>query len=127
MNTVVPTELRVRFGEVDQRRVQAPGRTRQEVAADVWAAGPPDSEAELARQDLAFSTSSPAEPVPDGTRPPRDLAGLLAGGWLVAQPIVYEDFLPRSAAGILASDLSGRGRWTPHRAGRPGTPTGCPR
>ena len=71
--------------------------------------GCPDSEVELARQDLAFFTYSPAERVPDGTRPPGDLAGLLDGGWLTAEPIVYEDFLPRSAAGIFASNLSGRG------------------
>jgi uncharacterized glyoxalase superfamily metalloenzyme YdcJ len=96
-------------GEVDQRLAQTPGRTRQEVAADVWAAGLPDSEAELARQDLAFFTFHPVARVPDGTAPPRDLAGLLTGGWLVAEPIVYEDFLPRSAAGIFASNLSGRG------------------
>ncbi|WP_222262940.1 2-oxoadipate dioxygenase/decarboxylase [Modestobacter marinus] len=124
-------ELRVRFGEVEARgialtprgrqlydqlvgevdRVLAEGsaRTRQEVAADVWAAGLPDSEAELARQDLAFFTFRPVERVPDGTAPPRDLPGLLAEGWLVAEPIVYEDFLPRSAAGIFASNLSGRG------------------
>jgi uncharacterized glyoxalase superfamily metalloenzyme YdcJ len=96
-------------GEVDQRLAQASGRTRQEVAADVWAAGLPDSEAELARQDLAFFTFRPGERIPDGTQPPRDVAGLLAGGWLVAEPIVYEDFLPRSAAGIFASNLTGRG------------------
>jgi uncharacterized glyoxalase superfamily metalloenzyme YdcJ len=128
--TITRGELRVRFGEVeargialtprgrelydrlvgevDRRLAGAPGRTRQEVAADVWAAGLPDSEAELARQDLAFFTFAPAERVPDREEPPRALAGLLAGGWLVAEPIVYEDFLPRSAAGIFASNLSGR-------------------
>jgi uncharacterized glyoxalase superfamily metalloenzyme YdcJ len=124
-------ELRVRFGEVeargialtprgrqryddlvaevDRRLADTPGRPRQEVAAEVWTAGLPDSEAELARQDLAFFTLAVAERAPDGTEPPRDLAGLLDGGWLVAEPIVYEDFLPRSAAGIFASNLSGRG------------------
>jgi uncharacterized glyoxalase superfamily metalloenzyme YdcJ len=75
----------------------------------VWTAGLPDSEAQLARQDLAFFTFHPVGRIADGTQPPRDLAGLLAGGWLVAEPIVYEDFLPRSAAGIFASNLSGRG------------------
>ena len=106
-------------GEVDQRLARASGRTRQEVAADVWAAGLPDSEAELARQDLAFSTFSPVERVPDGTAPPRDLADLLASGWLVAEPIVYEDFLPRSAAGIFASNLSGRGEVDAAQGGAP--------
>jgi uncharacterized glyoxalase superfamily metalloenzyme YdcJ len=134
-------ELRVRFGEVearglaltprgrrrydelvaevDQCLAQAPGRSRQEVAAEVWAAGLPGSEAELARQDLAFFTFSPGERVPAGTEPPRDLAGLLAGGWLVAEPIVYEDFLPRSAAGIFASNLSGRGEMDAAQGGAP--------
>ena len=57
----------------------------------------------------AFFPFSPVARVADGTRPPGDLAGLLDGGWLVAEPIVYEDFLPRSAAGIFASNLSDRG------------------
>jgi uncharacterized glyoxalase superfamily metalloenzyme YdcJ len=46
---------------------------------------------------------------PDGTRPPADVAGLLDGGWITAQPIVYEDFLPRSAAGIFQSNLADAG------------------
>ena len=52
--------------EVDRGTAEAPGRARQEVAAEVWAAWLPDPERELARPDLAFSTSSPAERVPDG-------------------------------------------------------------
>ncbi|MCV2490963.1 VOC family protein [Geodermatophilus sp. YIM 151500] len=134
-------ELRVRFGEVeargialtprgrelydrlvaevDRRAAGAPGRPRQEVAAEVWAAGLPDSEAELARRDLVFFTFAPAERVPDGTEPPRHLPDLLAGGWLSAEPIVYEDFLPRSAAGIFASNLSGRGEMDAAQGGAP--------
>jgi uncharacterized glyoxalase superfamily metalloenzyme YdcJ len=106
-------------GEVDQRLSEEPGVPRQEVAAEVWAAGLPDSETELAREDLAFFTFRPVERVPDGTAPPRDLAGLLDGGWLVAEPIVYEDFLPRSAAGIFASNLSGRGEMDASEGGAP--------
>jgi uncharacterized glyoxalase superfamily metalloenzyme YdcJ len=34
---------------------------------------------------------------------------LLDGGWIRAKPIVYEDFLPRSAAGIFQSTLTGKG------------------
>ena len=134
-------ELRVRFGEVeargialtprgrqryddlvaevDRRVAEGPGRPRQDVAAEVWAAGLPDSEAELARQDLAFFTFSPAERAPDGTEPPRALADLLSGGWLVAEPIVYEDFLPRSAAGIFASNLADRGEMDASEGGAP--------
>jgi uncharacterized glyoxalase superfamily metalloenzyme YdcJ len=57
---------------------------------------------------------------------------LLDDGWLEATPIVYEDFLPRSAAGIFASNLSGEGsadasrasahrdrEWLSERIGRP--------
>jgi uncharacterized glyoxalase superfamily metalloenzyme YdcJ len=134
-------ELRVRFGEVeargialtprgrqryddlvaevDRRTAETPGRPRQDVAAHVWAGGLPDSEAELARQDLAFFTFSAAERPPDGTEPPRDLVDLLDGGWLVAEPIVYEDFLPRSAAGIFASNLSDQGDVDASQGGAP--------
>lgn len=45
----------------------------------------------------------------DGALPPAGVASLLEQGWLRAEPIVYEDFLPRSAAGIFQSNLSGEG------------------
>ena len=45
----------------------------------------------------------------DARRPAGDVAGLLDGGWVRAEPIVYEDFLPRSAAGIFQSNLTGKG------------------
>jgi uncharacterized glyoxalase superfamily metalloenzyme YdcJ len=107
--------LRVRFGEVEQRgialtrrgrdrydrlvaevdlrRRQAPdGATRQQVARQVWRDGLPGTETELARQGLGFFTYR-----------------VDAAGVLVPEPIVYEDFLPRSAAGIFQSNLSDRG------------------
>ena len=34
-----------------------------------------------------------------------ELGRLLADGWVRAEPVVYEDFLPASAAGIFASNL----------------------
>jgi uncharacterized glyoxalase superfamily metalloenzyme YdcJ len=34
---------------------------------------------------------------------------LLTQEWIFADPIVYEDFLPRSAAGIFSSNLTGNG------------------
>ena len=37
------------------------------------------------------------------------IAGLVGAGVLTATPIVYEDFLPRSAAGIFQSNLTGDG------------------
>jgi uncharacterized glyoxalase superfamily metalloenzyme YdcJ len=77
----------------------------------VWEQGLPDSEVELARRDLAFFTYrvNPDRPR-DGREPPRDLTGLIDGNWVVMEPIVYEDFLPRSAAGVFSSNLTGRGR-----------------
>jgi uncharacterized glyoxalase superfamily metalloenzyme YdcJ len=38
--------------------------------------------------------------------PVPDLAALVDGGWVRLEPVVYEDFLPRSAAGIFRSNLA---------------------
>ncbi|MDB4873439.1 MAG: hypothetical protein JWL97_4443 [Gemmatimonadales bacterium] len=125
-------ELRVRFGEVESRGIaltprgrdlydrlvasvdallaKDPSLPRQQAAEQVWEQGFPDSERELARQDLAFFTYhvNPDRPR-DGREPPPDLLGLIDGNWVVMKPIVYEDFLPRSAAGIFSSNLTGKG------------------
>jgi uncharacterized glyoxalase superfamily metalloenzyme YdcJ len=108
-------QLRVRFGEVEQRGIALtpagrelydelvaevdrrradPGedRPRADVARDVWRERMPRTERELAERGLAYFTYRPG-----------------ADGALVAEPIVYEDFLPRSAAGIFRSNLSGDG------------------
>ncbi len=37
--------------------------------------------------------------------PQPDLRTLLTQGWVTLDPVVYEDFLPRSAAGIFRSNL----------------------
>lgn len=42
-----------------------------------------------------------------GTRPAGDIDGWVAAGYVRALPIVYEDFLPVSAAGIFQSNLGG--------------------
>ena len=44
---------------------------------------------------------------------------LVDAGVLVPEPIVYEDFLPRSAAGIFRSNLAGAGS---HDSGKTGPP-----
>ena len=132
---VVEGELRVRFGEVEARGIALtprgrerydqlvarvdetvdqpagghPVQTRQDVAARLWTESMPRSEFGLARAGLGFFTFRVARRTPDGTTPPRTLAALLDHGWLVADPIVYEDFLPRSAAGIFASNLNDAG------------------
>ncbi|MGW7529240.1 2-oxoadipate dioxygenase/decarboxylase [Streptomyces sp. NPDC054783] len=129
---VVSGVLRVRFGEVeargialtregralydellgliDERALLNPTGARGDIARGVWERHMPGSEKELAAEGLAYFTYrlDPDRPG-DGSRPPADLEGLVREGWVRAQPIVYEDFLPRSAAGIFQSNLSGEG------------------
>ncbi|WP_049568579.1 VOC family protein [Streptomyces sp. SBT349] len=132
--TVTTGALRVRFGEVEargialtaagrsrydgllaevERRVaeQGPGTARAEVARAVWREGLPSTERGLIDAGLAFFTYHLREdrPAGGGTRPPASLPALLDAGWVRAEPLVYEDFLPRSAAGIFQSNLSGEG------------------
>ncbi|MGV4925000.1 VOC family protein [Streptomyces sp. BHT-5-2] len=134
--------LRVRFGEVeargialtrtgrarydalmaetDRRTAERPDADRRTTARAVWDDGFPRTEAELAAERLAFFTYHPVTDRPrDGRRPPAGLPALLAEGWLTARPLVYEDFLPRSAAGIFHSNLTGDGTRDPHRDGTP--------
>ncbi|MER6565423.1 DUF1338 family protein [Streptomyces sp. NPDC001093] len=129
---VVSGSLRVRFGEVeargialtregralydellglvDEQAAQKPSEARSDIARAVWERHMPGSEQELAAEGLAYFTYrlDPDRPR-DGSRPPADLEGLLREGWVHAQPLVYEDFLPRSAAGIFQSNLGGEG------------------
>lgn len=80
-------ELRVRFGEVEARGVALTPKGRE--LYDTLGVGAfPTTDAELDAADLAYFTRD-------------DSGGLL--------PIVYEDFLPKSAAGIFASNLTGDG------------------
>lgn len=86
--------LRVRFGEVEARGVALTprGRQRYDTAmahadpAAVWGDYFPATDAELAAQGLAYYR-----------------------GGDPSAPIVYEDFLPASAAGIFRSNLDGDG------------------
>ncbi|MFD8388689.1 2-oxoadipate dioxygenase/decarboxylase family protein [Streptomyces sp. NPDC059680] len=129
---VVSGALRVRFGEVeargialtregralydellgliDERALLYPAEARVDIARGVWERHMPGSEQDLAAEGLAYFTYRLAPDRPrDGSRPPTDLEGLVREGWVRAEPIVYEDFLPRSAAGIFQSNLSGEG------------------
>lgn len=132
--TVAPGSLRVRFGEVEargialtdagrdrydtmlaevDRRVAAGGGSRAEVAAAVWRERLPGTELGLLREGLGFFTfSATGSPVPEGAP-----AELVEAGVLTATPIVYEDFLPRSAAGIFQSNLTEEGSRDDARAG----------
>lgn len=127
-------ELAVRFGEVEQRGIaltpagrerfdalmglvdtrlaQAPaGTTRAEVAAQVWREHLPATERELDAAGLGYFTYAVVEGAvpPDSARESARATDLVEAGVLRAEPIVYEDFLPRSAAGIFASNLSDAG------------------
>jgi uncharacterized glyoxalase superfamily metalloenzyme YdcJ len=105
--------------EVDLRLAAAPaGTTRVEVARDVWRENLPTTEQELALQGLGFFTYRVA-----GALPPAQetafLSELVEAGVLVPEPIVYEDFLPRSAAGIFQSNLTDEGSRDDDRLGTP--------
>ncbi|MEV0032820.1 VOC family protein [Nocardia sp. NPDC050793] len=130
--------LRVRFGEVEARGIAVTARGRQvyerlaaeiehrvatagagaptgaaqrnEIAAAVWSQQVPTSEYGLALHDLAYFTFrvNPHKR-PDGRVPDRSLSELIDHSWIVPEPIVYEDFLPKSAAGIFQSNLTGDG------------------
>jgi uncharacterized glyoxalase superfamily metalloenzyme YdcJ len=128
--SVQPSSLRVRFGEVEARGIALtpagrrlydelqteiaiaaatgdPRADRAALATGRFNDGFPGSERELARADLGYFTfRAVADHARDGRRPPADVAGLLDGGWVTAHPIVYEDFLPKSAAGIFQSNLT---------------------
>ena len=114
-------------GEVDTRLAQDPGRARQDIAAEVWSAEMPRTEDELRRRGLAFFTyawsdAARTRPLTEQQRAALasgELTGLLEGGVLVAEPVVYEDFLPRSAAGIFASNLADGGTMDDEQGGAP--------
>ncbi|WP_129784471.1 VOC family protein [Promicromonospora panici] len=120
---IVSDSLRVRFGEVEARGIALTreGRAaydsavieideaaaaaraddsgfneaqRQELARGVWQKTFPTTEAALADQGLGWFTY---EVDPGGT------------GGVRREPVVYEDFLPRSAAGIFQSNLTSDG------------------
>ena len=95
--------------EVDRRLAAGDGRTRVEVAAQVWAERLPRTEEELDRRGWGAFTYR----VTDGARGAQvrglDVHGLVEAGVLERDPVVYEDFLPRSAAGIFRSNLSDEG------------------
>ena len=134
--SVTEGSLRVRFGEVEARGIaltpsgrdlyeemtaevarrlaDRPDADHQEVAAQVWREHLPATELELCRRGLGYFTYhlGPERPITEHERDAAargDLHALVASGLVELSPIVYEDFLPRSAAGIFASNLTGTG------------------
>jgi len=127
--------LRVRFGEVESRGIAATTRgravydrlsaeidhqitqaadqgqisaaQRTEIGGAVWDRQVPTTEAALAENDLAYFTFECVGDAPrQASAPGRQLQQLLRDGWIRPRPIVYEDFLPKSAAGIFQSNLT---------------------
>ncbi|MFF1830638.1 2-oxoadipate dioxygenase/decarboxylase family protein [Paenarthrobacter sp. NPDC058040] len=137
-----PGSLRVRFGEVEQRGIaltergrdvydgmvaevdnwlaaSPAGTTRLEIAHHVWRKNLPTTETELALQGLGYFTYRATGA---GTAPKEKsatLRELVERGVLVPEPIVYEDFLPRSAAGIFQSNLTSDGSRDDEQLGTP--------
>ena len=117
-----------RFGEIEQRGVALTRKGRalyDELLAQVrdmgsaGSAGPnyqdrlqaaftafPDTHTAMRQQGLAFYRyvlqTTDVDAAPDA-----DIEALIADGVVRAEPIVYEDFLPVSAAGIFQSNLGG--------------------
>jgi uncharacterized glyoxalase superfamily metalloenzyme YdcJ len=145
--TVTEGTLRVRFGEVeargialtpagrdrfdelvaavDRRLAEQPDLCRADVAPQVWREGLPATERDLCIEGLAFFAFAVDDRVAAGHISPGQRAALEHGevtalvraGVLHPQPIVYEDFLPRSAAGIFASNLTDSGGIDPSQGG----------
>jgi uncharacterized glyoxalase superfamily metalloenzyme YdcJ len=96
--------------EVDARlAVAVAGTTRVDIARVVWRENLPTTERELALQGLAFFTYRVNTTADSPGGQSASLRDLLNTGVLEPEPIVYEDFLPRSAAGIFQSNLTDEG------------------
>ncbi|WP_329601199.1 VOC family protein [Citrobacter koseri] len=115
-----------RFGEIEQRGVALTPEGRRLYDALLHKAGTgkdnlthqlhlqavfnafPDSEFLLRQQGLAwfrYRLTPAGESHRQSIHPGDDPQPLIERGWVVAQPITYEDFLPVSAAGIFQSNL----------------------
>ncbi len=103
--------------EIDERTAGATAAARDAIKVEVWQANWPTEEAGLLANGEGFFEFT-AERRGAGD-PPTTVAGLVEAGWLVATPIVYEDFLPRSAAGIFASNLDNQGSRDAREEGSP--------
>ncbi len=116
--TVGPGTLRVRFGEVEARGVALTphGRDRYD---STGVTDLPRTERDLAAEDLAYYTASVADRARDGRTPPGGVGALVDDGWVRLEPVVYEDFLPRSAAGIFRSNLARDAAGDSSREGSP--------
>ena len=77
----------------------------------------PDNEMLLRRQGLVYfryRLTPVGEVHRSAIRPGDDPQMLIERGWITAQPIIYEDFLPVSAAGIFQSNLGDHAQGRSH-------------
>ena len=126
-----PGQHTARFGEIEQRgaaltpkgralydRLLATARGEQGSQGDSYAdrlatafVAFPDRIEDLREQALAYFrydlTEAGQRLVASGVRPAGDIDVWIRAGYIRALPIVYEDFLPVSAAGIFQSNLGG--------------------
>lgn len=139
-----------RFGEIEQRGIAltAKGRALYDRLLNEAGVGKdnlnhqrhlqevfsqfPDSEFLLRQQGLAwfrYRLTPAGEAHRHAFGPGDDPQPLIERGWVVAQPIIYEDFLPVSAAGIFQSNLGNETQARSHgNASREAfeTALGCP-
>lgn len=139
-----------RFGEIEQRGIAltAKGRALYDRLLSEAGVGKdnlnhqrhlqevfsqfPDSEFLLRQQGLAwfrYRLTPAGEAHRHAFGPGDDPQPLIERGWVVAQPIIYEDFLPVSAAGIFQSNLGNETQARSHgNASREAfeTALGCP-
>ena len=127
--SVTEGTTRVRFGEVEQRGIALTpigraryselmaetdrelhsGSTGREAGRMIWNRSDfPVDETQMRRRGFGYFTYrvTTDTPIPH-ISPEADLDTLVSAGIIISTPIVYEDFLPRSAAGIFQSNLTG--------------------
>lgn len=117
-----------RFGEIEQRGMALTpagralyDRLLQQNDAAAFTQFP-DDETTLRQQKLGYFRYALAagQPLPATQNSRQHLEALLAAGVITATPIIYEDFLPVSAAGIFQSNLdserSGVSQGSPNKA-----------
>lgn len=110
--TLTSRTVRVRFGEVEQRGAALTPQGRAKVDAAAGDATALNNSFARSIEDMARAGDAYVRFHPTGAGNPRNLTepwDLVDAGVLAVEPITYEDFLPRSAAGIFASNLAHAG------------------
>lgn len=118
--SVVPGALRVRFGEVEARGIALTreGRARYDAAvAEVAALALPTAEERHEAKVEAWRRTFPRTEAELFEQGLGHYEHVVVDGRVERRPIVYEDFLPQSAAGIFRSNLAEEGRSDASRAG----------